>query len=284
MAKPFDICYKTLRHALIRLWERRVATVDTVNGPSCDFWLVCHSKDWQTAILTIESIRRYSLNPVGAIFLVGNELNRPAWLPGGVSYVFEGELPATAAALDVLKGVRYKGWVLQQVLKYSAIEYSERFVIIDCDTVLLKPHLFFTDGGTVLRFAYEYSPHYRQFEKCLSVNGGVFFSFTCHMMPYKAERLGALISRIEEISGQNWVTYICNYAKQNGMVVNEQDLYARYILETNEKILFRPWLNKTVVFSEIDVIENLRLTFADRNSVSFHNNDARELVISAIAK
>jgi hypothetical protein len=184
----------------------------------------------------------------------------------------------------VLKGVPFKGWVLQQVLKYSAVEYSDRFVAIDCDTVLIKPHLFFTDGGTMLRLAYEYSPHYRPFEKSLNANGGRLFSFTCHMMPYKSVLLRGLMVRIEEITGQNWVNYICDYAKQYGMVVNEQDLYARYVLQTNEMVQFRPWLNKTVALSEIDAINNLSVTFYDRNSVSFHNNDERKLVICAIVK
>lgn len=275
MAKLSGDLYKVFRHALIRLWERCYPDGDEVNGPVCDFWLVCHSKDWQTAALTIESIYRYSLNPVGTIFLVGNEVARPNWVPEGISYLYEGEFPVTAEALDILKDVRYKGWILQQLLKYSGVCYSERFVTIDCDTVLLRPHLFFTEGGTVLRLSYEHAPHYRLFEKTLNINGGRLFSFTCHMMPFKSELLHALISKIEKITDQSWVSYICCYAKQNGMVVSEYNLYARYILDSKEPITYRPWLNKTVALSELNTIDNLKITFPDRSSASFHNSDDR---------
>lgn len=275
VAKLFGDLYKVFRHVLLRLWERWYVDVDGMNGLVCDFWLVCHSKDWQTVRLTIESIYRYSLNPVGTIFIVGNEVTRPNWVPEGISYMYEGELPVTAEALDILKDVSYKGWILQQLLKYSGMNYSERFVTIDCDTVLLKPHLFFTNSGTVLRLSYEHSPHYRTFEKSLNINAGNLFSFTSHMMPFKSDLLRALIARIEKITNQSWVFYICNYAKQNGMVVSEYNLYARYILDSEELITYRPWLNKTVPLSELNTIDNLKIIFPDRNSVSFHNSADR---------
>lgn len=278
-----DTLFRISRHALIRLWERSHLRADATKAPACDFWLVSHSKDWQSAILTIESIRRFSLNPIRTMFLVGNEPIRPHWLPSIVSYIYEGDLPVTQVAMELLEDVPFKGWILQQLLKYSGFRYSDRFVTVDCDTVLLKPHLFFTESGTVLRLAYEYSPHYRLFEKELNINGGRLFSFTCHMMPYKSDLIKRLLSKIEAVTGQNWATYVCNYAKQNGMTINEQDLYARYILESDEKISFRPWLNKTVEISEIRNIDSLRVSFNSRNSVSFHNNNDRELVLGPIA-
>jgi hypothetical protein len=250
-----------------------------VKGPKCDFWLVCHSKDFRTAVLTIESIFRYSLNPVGRIFVVGNELSRPAWLPIEVEYIYEGSLPVAEVVHSILEGVPYKGWVFQQLLKYSGSQYSIRFVTIDCDTVLLKPHLFFMDDETVLRISYEYSSHYRPFEKSLRINAGMLFSYTCHMMPYKSDLLDELKSRIREITGQDWAVYICNFAKKNGMVVNEYDLYARYILGTNEKVCFHPWLNKSESMTEFDTLDSLCKKFPNRNSISFHNNEERKLVI-----
>lgn len=276
MARAFGKFYKTLRHALIRLWERRFDRVETAKGPACDFWLVCHSKDWQSAVLTIESIRRYSLNPVRTIFLIGNEADRPSWVPNGVSYIYEGELPVTEMVLDLLKGTTYKGWILQQILKLSGVDYSDLFVTIDCDTVLLKPHLFYTEKETVLRIAYEHSPQYRKLEKLLNINASRLLSFTCHMMPYKAELVRALIAKIEYQTGKNWVVYICGFAKRHGMsAAVDYDLYARHILTSKEKVLFRPWLNKTVEPAMLDNIENLKISYPGRNSLSFHQSGDR---------
>jgi len=269
----FGNVYKILRQVLIRLWEQQLLDDDRQIGPACDFWLVCHSKDRQSVVLTIESIHRYSLNPVSKIFLVCNEAVRPHWIPKGVLYIYEGELSITSVVLKALKDSPYKGWILQQILKISGFQYSERFVTIDCDTILLKPHIFFINSSTVLRLAYEHSPHYRTFEKGLHINGGRLFSFTCHMMPYKAELIRSLIARIEYVSGQNWALYICAYAQKHGMsVAVDYDLYARHILSTNEPIVFRPWLNKSLDLANFNCIDRLKETFPKRQSVSFHNS------------
>ena len=278
----FQNIFKILRHVFIRGWERLNVGRIKKSDLECDFWLVCHSKDSTTAMLTIESIRLFSLNPIRQIFIVGDERDRPEWISHEINYIFEGELLSTSVALEILQDIPYKGWILQQILKYSAVEYSERFVIIDCDTVLLKPHLFFTNLGTVLRLSYEHSPHYRKFEQSLNINGGKYFSFTCHMMPYKSDLLRELLDSIEEITGQNWVEYLCQYARKNGMVINEQDLYARYIIQSNEEVIFLPWLNKTVEISKIDSLNNLINMNMKRNSVSFHNNESRKLIIPSV--
>jgi len=273
--------FKTLRQSLIRVWELSSSSIhDLKQGPMCDFWLVCHTKDRRTAILTIESITMFSLNPIGTIFLISNEINKPDWVPQYVTYIYEGLLPVTSVAAALLHRVPYKGWVLQQLLKYSGASYSELFVVIDCDTVLLKPHLFFTDEGTVFRLSYEHSPHYKMFEKSLSIVGGRIFSFTCHMMPYNSNILRELARRIEIISGQHWDEYICTFAERFGMCVNEQDLYARFAIQFGENYDFQPWLNKTLDHRHLSPINELAASFPRRNSISFHNNEKRPLILN----
>jgi hypothetical protein len=103
------------------------------------------------------------------------------------------------------------------------------------------------------------------------------------MMPYKAELIRSLIAKIEYQTDQNWVIYICNFAKKYGMLTAvDYDLYARYILNSNEEILFRPWLNKTVESFRLNNIDDLKKDFSDRNSVSFHQSNDRGHIVSRI--
>lgn len=272
--------FPTIRHAAIRAWELTHRSDTLTSDESVDFWLVCHSKDFSTAKITIESILKFSLNKPQNLYLVLNEKRRPDWLGSEYNYINENDIPATAQIHKELKDVPYKGWVLQQALKYSGSLFSERFVVLDCDTVLLRPHLFFKNDATVLRLAYEHSPHYRKFEQALNINAKRYLSFTCHMMPYRSRVLNNLFQHIQDVTGLPWISFIALFAKTHGMVVNEQDLYARFLIQTSEPYQFNPWLNKTVPFYNDVSFEKLVTEYSSsRNSVSLHQNSDKKLVI-----
>ena len=99
------------------------------------------------------------------------------------------------------------------------------------------------------------------------------------MMPYKGEIVEDLIKHIEAVTGVSWVTYICQYAKANGMVINEQDLYARYLISNNKQYVFAAWLNKSMAVQNLDYIDKFKNKYRYRHSFSFHENTDRRLEI-----
>ena len=234
---------------------------------------------YQTHVRIRNSISSNILNPINNIFFISNLKKPPAWLNSDIKYIYEGDIPGVDRAFGLLKEVAYRGWVLQQIIKYSATTFSEKYVVIDCDTILLKPHLFFDSETTVLRLSYEYSPHYRAFEKSLGISSFGLFSYTCHMMPYKSEVLNLLKGQIENLTGVDWIEYFCKFAIDHSMVVNEQDLYAKFLISENFPVIYRPWFNKTVPTQPGVSYETLKKIFPYRNSVSLHNNKDRQLVI-----
>ena len=271
--------FKFIRHVLIRFWEIISYRQDAFSQTSCDVVLICHEKDFQTAKLVLDGVLANSLNPIQNIFFVSTLIEAPNWLPKNIKYIYEDDVVGVKAAKILLGSLPYKGWVLQQILKLSADQFSKKFVVLDCDTVLLKPHLFFDSETTVLRLAYEYSPHYRAFEKSLGISSFGLFSYTCHMMPYKSEVLNLLKGQIENLTGMDWIEYFCKFAIDHGMVVNEQDLYAKFLISENFPVIYRPWFNKTVPTHLGVSYETLKESFSRRNSVSLHNNEDRQLVI-----
>lgn len=266
-----DSILPKLRHVLIRLWEVTSRPLSVANPPKCAFWLVCHSKDFRIARLTIESIRRYSLNPIDKIYVIGNDISRPLWLEDDVTYFYEGDFDVTKDVDKYLSNAKYRGWILQQLLKLSGAYYCDRYVTIDCDTVLLKPHLFFSTGETILRLSYEHSPHYKGFERRLGINAAKFYSFTCHMMPFRSNFVKQLLQKIEALNGEPWPKAICKYASDRGMSFGEYDLYARFLLSVGKPVVYHPWLNKSVNYNELGTIDELRQKYPRRLSLSFHN-------------
>lgn len=244
MSRVHDF-YRFFRQKIIRTWETLYFSSDTV-GPPCDFWLVCHEKDYQTAQLTIESIKKFSLNPIRTIYLISNCSAAPNWIDGNITYLCEDNVSGISRVKEILKGEVYSGWIVQQILKLSGAYYSDNFVVFDCDTVLLQPHLFFSKNKTVLRLSYEHSPIYRPFEKSLGINAYKAFSFVCHMMPFRKEVLLQIFSLIEKINSVTWYECIANYAKSHGMKFSEWDLYARFLIQNKYEVTFRPWVNQTI--------------------------------------
>jgi len=221
----------------------------------------------------------FVLNQLEKVYLVSTLQHRPDWLPQDVEYIHEESIPGITEVLHMLSGESYRGWILQQVLKYSGALYSRRFIVIDCDTVLLRPHLFFHDQGTVLRLSYEHSPQYRAIEDSLGIHAGNWFSFVCHMMPFERDILLELFGLIEKTSGMDWQAYFASYAKKRGMVISEWYLYARFLLQQRYPYVFRPWINQSIEIDNETTVESLIDRFGQyRNSVSIHCSE-RPLVL-----
>jgi len=259
------------RHLIIRLWEILYTPRDLKSSTKCDFWLVCHSKDWPIARLTIASIKKFSLNPIGKIYLVSDKLKAPVWSNKGITYIYELKIPGITSVFRKMKELSYRGWILQQILKYSGYRYSKKFVVIDCDTVLLKPHLFFTDAGCpILRISYEYSPFYQKLERAIGIYFKSFVSFTAHMMPYESRHIKNLIKQIERKNKLDWINFFTDFSIANGMIMNEQEIYAKFLLSKKIDVKFRPWFNKSLNRDVVMSIEELMLSYPKRNSVSLH--------------
>ncbi len=267
--------YKYITHSTIRLWELFLHKPSKkFIASECDLWLVCHEKDYEVAKMTIQSIRDQCLNSIKNFYLISTKKSRPKWLDSEFKYLYEDDLPYIKEIKKLLKNEVYKGWVVQQVLKYSGIYYSKKFIVIDCDTILLKPHLFFNNNSTVIRPSYEQSPQYRLFEYSLKIKFRRFFSFTAHMMPYRKDVLLSLLERIEQTYKVKWQIAIAKFSQEHGMVMNEQDLYARFLMMSGYEYELHPWLNKTVPLEEKEKYSKILKKFKGiRNSISLHNNE-----------
>ena len=264
------------RHSAVRLLELAQTcyynTLRSAQGPECDFLLVCHSKDYQNLNLVVESIYRYSLNPVEKILVIGSTREKPSTLPANSDYIYEQALPPYEIVKKSSVNESKKGWILQQLLKLYGHNLSARYVAIDCDTVLIKPHLFFTEDKTVLRLAYESPYVYAGIEKMLGISAFRHLSFVCHMMPFKADVMNDLVCHIQSRMNQHWLSALVDLAKSNNGLMSEYNIYARFMLmKDSRSATWRPWLNKTCVTADCSMhLSDISKKYRFRNSISMH--------------
>ena len=93
------------------------------------------------------------------------------------------------------------GWYYQQLLKiYSPIVLQlDKFVILDADTILLKPIDFFKDNKIQFNVGTEHHiPYFQHMKKILpSLEKSSSYSGICHLMPMKRSIVEDLITRVE---------------------------------------------------------------------------------------
>lgn len=112
-------------------------------------------------------------------------------------------------------GYTYWGWIFQQLLKLGAdaISKSEHILIVDADTMLLRPKIFKLGNTLFQQFSHERNPLYlRSYRDLLDLEANSKLSYVCHYMFAEAKILQAFRRRIETVTGMNWVEAITSLA------------------------------------------------------------------------
>jgi len=173
-------------------------------------------------------------------------------------------------------------WVLQQLLKVQAVlkSTSDAVLILDSDTVLLRPRPWFSNSGKqILMPTMEYNPPYYQFLKKLNISESVpEFSFISHHMLMQPKILIHILESHGLLDIDALITYICKNADTDvhSPICIEYELYGQYLYRNNPGGCFlERWSNISIArrhsrFILKSPIARLALrTFY--NSVSFHS-------------
>jgi hypothetical protein len=92
------------------------------------------------------------------------------------------------------------GWYLQQLLKLYApiILNLDKFVILDADTIILKPIHFFQEDKICFNTGTEcHIPYFEHIKRVLPLEKQSNKSGICHLMPMKRNIVENLISKVE---------------------------------------------------------------------------------------
>lgn len=161
------------RHQLLRVLFERALPVDPLAGssddrlPAIEVMVPCAEKDLAQLELVVDSVALGVANPVQRVVIVtpSSAQLRVTGLLGDRASVVTDEhlvLPRTSAAIAELVPPGRRNWVKQQVLKLGFVASSEAegVLVLDADTILLKPRVWLRDGRQILSVAHEYHAPY----------------------------------------------------------------------------------------------------------------------------
>lgn len=178
------------------------------------------------------------------------------------------------------KELKCRGWLLQQFIKLNAANHvpTEDYLVLDADTLFLRPQNFFRGGKTVLRYADQYELLYnRSLELIFGSRRRFPVSFVTHHMVFGRKDVREILELIESRFGKRWWEAILQEVDQGHLIsFSEYELYGNHIVarpQWRKEFVLEHWhgLDKyTQDFPQF--LENESGLAGRYNSVSFHHH------------
>ncbi len=187
-------------------------------------------KDAVTLVLTIESVRANILQPIKNIYFIAPEstlLRKIAHEKNCIFILEDNVLPVFS------KNTQRKGWIKQQYLKLNAdtVATCEHFLIIDADTLLIRPQIFVTKEKSVLNILHDYWFKRKQMVKiALGFNKFHNLDFTSHHMLFSKTKVQALKKHLQNLHGKPWQDALDSLDIPEGSF-SEYELYGNFVAQ-----------------------------------------------------
>lgn len=257
-----------------------LTNMETPQAPLIDILIPCIEKDLDTLPIVIDHIRKYVHHPIGNIYIVSPASSRIQDLCSRKHCVFINErsvLPITKQDIHYAS-TRWNrsGWLYQQLLKLNGdkIVKARYFLVMDADTVLIKPHSFIKQGKTVFYCRDWSQPEYfNTYRRLMGKKAARPRSFVTHYMLFDKTRLSAMKKKIEADHQLPWYRAIIssiNKKKQFGF--SEYETYANYLYALNPAgVILKSANNKSLHMKASALKERqIRSYSLKYRSLSFH--------------
>lgn len=237
-------------------------------------------KDLGTLPYVIDSIRKQVKHPIGKIMVVSPPSKRIQALCRRKNCVFINEksvLPITK------KDIRYQtkranrsGWLLQQLLKLAGgnLTGQRYYLVMDADTILIRPHVFLVNGKTVFYCRNWSRPEYfRTYKKLLGTKPTAKRSFVAHYMLFDKSKLSQLKSKMEARHKTRWYWAIIKKTnKQSYAGFSEFETYGNFVkAHYPGQMVVRSSLNKSLSSKPGSLTRKQIIRLARKyRSLSFH--------------
>ena len=284
---PGTVCEK-LNRQVWYLWIKRVKPAldagDLVES-RLPIYVVIPAVDKDVKVLphVVDGVRNHVRHPISAIVVVApqSEAIRSVCEQKGCVLVDENSvLPVTKQDIDyVVDGLDRSGWLFQQFLKWSGDGLGEHshYLVVDADTVFIRPQVFERDGKVFLNCSDEYHrPYFDVYERLLHESARFPLSFTSHQMLYHREWLGQLKETIECKNRCAWYQAILKAVDRNQVSAHsEYETYGQYVYSHyRDSVHVQYWFNLSLPRHEVENINHLTEALGKRyKSISFHEHN-----------
>ncbi|WP_339273127.1 DUF6492 family protein [Paenibacillus sp. FSL W8-0426] len=256
------------------------AKAEANNSTRIDVLIPAIDKDLNTLPHVIDSVRRHVRHPIGRIYIVSPESSGIRKLCSRKNCTFVNERTVLPFTKDDIHYQSYRwnrsGWLYQQLLKMNGdrVVKAQHFLVIDADTVLIRPHSFMTGNKTAFYCRDWSQPEYfNTYRKLLRSKAPRPRSFVTHYMLFEKTELASLKKKIETIHRLPWYKAILssiNKKKQFGF--SEYETYANYMYSSHaERMILRSSKNKSLS-KDASSLSNQEIRTLSRRyrSLSFH--------------
>ena len=232
-----------------------------------DVVMPCHKKDIETLDLCISSIKKNVKN-IRRIIVVSEEKlsNNAEWFAES-NYPFNKESISNEIFKDNNKTVQYlnnpknrAGWIMKQIFNLYHFRVipnlSSNILVIDCDTILLKPINFLNEkNGAIFTLSSEYyKPYFKhakrlipRFKKVLEKYSGI-----SHHMLFQKAVIEDLLNKIEKYNNLEPWKAICRAIDINeiwGSPIAEYEIYSNFAIQNSSQFStrFLKWTTSTTI-------------------------------------
>jgi Family of unknown function (DUF6492) len=253
---------------------------DRHSGLPLDILIPATDTDADVLPVTIEGARRNLAHPIGKIWVVTTPGSKAARVADdmGCHVVDENHvLPMER------KDISYRhnefdrsGWLFQQLLKLSAdlITSHDHVLVLDADTVLVRPQTFTSGRRIVLFHSSEYhEPYFRAYRALVGRAPSSRVScITHHLLMNRASLRGlrALIEGRWSVAWWEAILNVCEYSSLSGFA--ESETYGNYELAFGRHVARRWWKNYGLPRTQLADLDLLQGRFGKQfRTVSFHH-------------
>ncbi|UVI28260.1 DUF6492 family protein [Paenibacillus spongiae] len=224
-------------------------------GSRIDIFIPAIEKDLGTLPYVIDSAKKYIQHPIDRIYVVSpDSVNiKSVCQRKGCTFVNERTLlPITKADIHYSsKNWDRSGWLYQQLLKLSGSKLGtqENYLVMDADTVLIRPHTFLI-GRKPVFYCRKWSQeeYFRTYRKLMGKNKTSSSSFVAHYMLFNKAKVEELKKTIAAKHGTHWYNAIIrSIDKTNQFGFSEYETYGNYIHSTQPgQLIKRSAKNKSL--------------------------------------
>ncbi len=244
-----------LREGIPELIDRTVFYVGLMRLRSAvpiDVVIPAAEKDVGVLPYAIAGIRRNVRHPIARFFVVSPESPRIRQLckEHRCEHVPEQDLVSIdpKAIHLVVQGEDRSRWIYQQFLKLSAdsIVTQPSYLVVDADTVMIRPQVYERDGRVVFNYSDEYyQPYFEMYHRLLGEQVLCPVSFTSHQMLFSVDILRELKASIERRHGRPWTDAILsNLDRGEKSACSDYDTYGQFaFLHHADRVAIEYWSN-----------------------------------------
>lgn len=218
-----------------------------------DVVVVAGPNDLDLLPCVLHGAREQIRHPLGRLYVVAAEgrARKICELEGAVFIDEESIAPIARARIDYRwNGMDRSGWLFQQLLKLASDEIGEKdsFLVLDADTLLTRPQIFWHRGGPVINHSLEYhQPYFAAYRRLLGTPVSSPLSFISHHMLWEKSVLTELKREIEELHSKPWYEAIIDATdRREPSGFSEYELYGNFLHRTKRRPITRLyWFNRT---------------------------------------